>query len=171
MNIKRKLRIYLDTSVVSMIDAPHTPDRETITKEFFQLAVERPDEFELLISPVVILEIDNSPEPRRTMLFDVLEHLNPVKLQKSDDVTFLVECFLEEKVLGSRHHRDLTHIAYAVVARCDYIVSWNFKHFVNFRTISRVSAVVKEYNYGGVFIVTPETFTGERYNEIDRDSD
>ena len=163
----RKLRIYFDTSVISMVDAPHVPDKEAITKAFFQLVFGRPDEFELLISPVVIMEIENCPEPKRTMLLDVLDHLNPVKLPKTDDVTDLVERFLEGKVLGSRHHRDLTHIAYAVVARCDYIVSWNFRHFVNYRTINRVGAVIKEYNYGGVFIVTPETFTGERYHEID----
>ena len=90
-----------------------------------------------------------------------------MKLQKTDEVTVLVERFLEEKVLGIRHHRDLTHLAYAVVAWCDYIVSWNFRHFVNYRTINRVNAVVKDYNYGSVFIVTPETFIGEQYHEID----
>ncbi|MCL2348336.1 MAG: hypothetical protein FWC50_08755 [Planctomycetaceae bacterium] len=37
--------------------------------------------------------------------------------------------------------------------------------------IGRLSAVLKEYNHGSVFIVTPETFTGERDHEIDRDSD
>jgi len=165
---KRKIRIYIDTSVISMIDTPHIPEMEAITKEFFRLVAESPDKFELLISPVLFTEIENCPEPKRTMLYDFLDDLKPIKLQKTDDVSTLVNRFLEEKVLGSRHHRDLSHIAYAVAAHCDYIVSWNFKHFVNYRTISRVSAIVKEYNYGGVFIVSPETFTGERrYHEID----
>jgi predicted nucleic acid-binding protein len=168
----RKLRLYLDTSVISMIASPQVTVREVITKEFFRLVAERPDEFELVISPVVIEEIDQSPEPRLTILVEFLDDLKPTILQKTNDVSFLVEQFFEKNVLGNRHYNDLTHIAYAIAARCDYIISWNFRHFVNYRTISRVSAIVKEFNYGGgTFIVSPETFVGEHYHEINGDSD
>ena len=164
---KRKIRIYIDTSVISMIDTPHVPEMEAITKDFFRLVAESPDKFELLISPVVIAEVANCPDEKRSKLQGLIDELQCILLPETTEVENLVDVFLSEKVLGQKHYRDLSHIAYAVVARCDYIVSWNFKHFVNFRTISRVSVIVKEYNYGGVFIVSPETFTGERYHEID----
>ncbi|MDR0869943.1 MAG: hypothetical protein LBN39_04040 [Planctomycetaceae bacterium] len=48
------IRIYSDTSVISCIDAPDTPEREDITRRFFQLVMENPDEYELVISPVTM---------------------------------------------------------------------------------------------------------------------
>ena len=164
----RKLRIYLDTSVISMINAPHVPDKEAVTKEFFRYVTERPDEFELFISPVLVAEIKKCPSnERRSKLLDTLNDIPFTFIQETTEIENLVNIFIAEKVLGERHQNDLTHISFAVVARCDYIVSWNFRHFVNYRTINRVGTVLKEYNYGSVFIVTPETFTGEQYHEID----
>ena len=164
----RKLRIYLDTSVISMIDAPHVPVKEAITKAFFRYVTEHPEEFELLISPVLVTEIKKcQSDEKRSKLLDLLNDIPFTFLPETMEVENLVNIFLAEKVLGERHQSDLMHLAYAVVARCDYIVSWNFRHFVNYRTIKRVNAVVKDYNYGGVFIVTPETFIGEQYHEID----
>jgi predicted nucleic acid-binding protein len=163
----RKLRLYLDTSVIGMMDSPLAPDKEEITKEFFRIVAGRPDEFELLISPVVIAEIKNAPSDKSLKLLARIDDFQCTLLPESLEAGNLADILLSKKVLAQRHHRDLLHMAYAIVARCDYIISWNFTHFVNFRTISRVSAVAKEYNNGSVFIVSPETFTGERFHEID----
>jgi hypothetical protein len=163
----RQLRLYLDTSVIGMMDSPRAPDKETITKEFFRLVTGRPEEFELLISPVVIAEIRNAPSDTSLKLLARIDDFQWTRLPESLEVENLANVFLARKVLAPQNHRDLLHIAHAVVARCDYIVSWNFKHFVNYRTINRVKNAVKEYNYGDVSIVTPETFTGEQFHEID----
>jgi len=166
-DIMRKFRLYLDTSVIGMMDSPRAPDKEIITKEFFRLVTGRPEEFELLISPVVIAEIRNAPTETSLKLLARIDDMQCTRLPESLEVENLAGVLLSKNVLAKKHHRDLLHIAYAIVARCDYIISWNFAHFVNFRTIRRVSAVAKEYNNGSVFIVSPETFTGERFHEID----
>ena len=166
-DIMRKFRLYLDTSVIGMMDSPRAPDKEINTKEFFRLVTGRPEEFELLISPIVIAEISDCSGETRAKLFGLIDELQCTLIPESLEVENLAHVFLARKVLAPQHHRDLLHIAHAVVARCDYIVSWNFKHFVNYRTINRVRNAVKEYNYGDVSIVTPETFTGERFHEID----
>jgi len=163
----RKNRIYLDTSVISHIDAPHKPIQEAVTKVFYRILDERADEYELFISPVVILEVDACPEPKQTKLVKLLQHLNCSVLPESQEVNDLVRTYIEEKVLDAKHYRDLTHIAYAVIARCDYIVSWNFKHFVNPNTISRVNTVNRMYNYSAAYIVSPHVFTGELTDEND----
>ena len=163
----KKLRIYLDTSVISHIDAPHKPNEEAVTKVFYRILDERADEYELFISPVVFLEVDVCPEPKQSKLLQLLRNLNYSALAESQEVNDLVEAYIEEKVLNAKHYRDLSHIAYAVVARCDYIVSWNFKHFVNPNTISRVNTVNRAYNYGITYIVSPHVFTGELTDEND----
>ena len=69
--------------------------------------------------------------------------------------------YVQHGVMGQKHIRDLTHIAYTVLARCDYIVSWNFKHLVNAQTMSRVNLFNQTNNYCGVNIVSLFIITGK----------
>ena len=50
---------------------------------------------------------------------------------------------------------DCLHIATAVVNDCDLIVSWNFKHLVNYKTISKVRVVNAINRYKEIGIVSP----------------
>jgi len=64
-------------------------------------------------------------------------------------------------VLSAKRHDDLRQIAIATVNQCDYIVSWNFKHFVNINVINRVNAVNKLNGYGDVMILPPTMLSGQ----------
>ncbi|MGL6225337.1 MAG: hypothetical protein ACRC10_01775 [Thermoguttaceae bacterium] len=75
----------------------------------------------------------------------------------------MAQLYLDGEVLGKKHYRDLLHIAYAVISHCDYIISWNFKHFVNIQTITRVNAVNRDNHLSPLFILSPEAFIGESY--------
>ena len=55
---------------------------------------------------------------------------------------------------------DLRHIAIAVNNNCKYIVSWNFKHFVNPKTMNAVAAINKLNNLNDVTIVSPSMMLG-----------
>lgn len=58
-------------------------------------------------------------------------------------------------MLKEKSRDDLRHISLAVIAECDYIISWNFKHFVNIRTINKVQAVNKLVGYHDISILPP----------------
>lgn len=161
----RKIKLYLDTSVVSHIDAPDRPDWEAVTKTFFRFVQEHSDEYVLLISPVVELELSNCPGPKRLRLAEFLAGLKYAMLPDNQDVLDLTRAYLDGDVLPAKHHRDLSHLAYAVVARCDYLVSWNMRHLVVARTISSAHAVNQANNYNSPFIVTPSIITGEQRHE------
>jgi predicted nucleic acid-binding protein len=62
-------------------------------------------------------------------------------------------------VLSQANIDDLRHVAYAVVSRCDYVVSWNMRHLANARTEIRVCRVNANENYAKISIITPEHFT------------
>ena len=160
-NNKRKLRIYLDTSVVSMIDTPHLPEREAVTKAFFRMMEEQPEDYEIFISPVSLEEIGNAPEMIRKRSFAVLESVGAVEIPVKEEADDLSQLYIAAEVLSKQHINDLLHVAYAVSARCDFIVSWNMKHLVRAWTIERVNAVNFENHYPTIQIVTPEVFTGE----------
>lgn len=167
----RKLRLYLDTSVISCLDVPKQPVQEAATKAFYHHVKEKTDEIELIVSPVLLFELENCPEPKRSQLFSYLKGLKYIQLPENEEALELADLYVEAGVLSARHFRDLTHIAYAVLAKCDYIVSWNFNHFTNIRTISRVNDVNQDNRYPSIDIVPPPFITGEDGYDRDDDSD
>ena len=47
------------------------------------------------------------------------------------------------------------HIAAAVINNCDCIISWNFKHIVNIKTIRGARAITNLEGYKGIDIINP----------------
>ena len=56
----RKIRLYLDTSPIIMVEPDQDPIRQAITNEFFRVVSERPDEYDLFVSHVTIDELNNA---------------------------------------------------------------------------------------------------------------
>ena len=72
----------------------------------------------------------------------------------------LTNKYMEYDVLKEKSRDDCRHIALATINDCDYIISWNFKHFVNIRTIDKVQAVNKLFGYREIKIVPPPMLLG-----------
>ena len=150
----KKRKIYLDTSIISYLDAPDTPDKMEDTWELWIL-LEKNIEFDTVTSVVTQTEINQCHEPKRTKLITCLSSIECPILHESPEVITLVDEFINFSVLSRKHYNDLLHIAYAVVAGCDCIVSWNFKHFVNINTIDRVNATNLLNGYPPIKIISP----------------
>ena len=161
----RKIRIYLETSPVIMIQPDQNPIHQAITKEFFRVIVGSKDEYELLISPVTADELDAGNAEQREYSNSLLSELSYTELPQSAEAENLARVYAANNVLGQKHTADLMHVAYAVVARCDYIVTWNMKHLAKARTMDRVNRVNGLENYANIVIVTPQHFTGEISND------
>ena len=125
----RRLRLYLDTSVIGDFDAD--TERGATTREFFRIVSENDDEFEIVLSPVVTEELQDAPERIRNQAAAMLESIGFILLPISAEAEDLAILYIKHGVLGERHIEDLTHIAYATLSRCDYVISWNMKHIVS----------------------------------------
>ena len=157
----RKTRLYLDTSPIIMIEPDQDPRRKAITEEFFRIVAEKQDEYELYVSPETIQELRNvKSEEKRKASIDFLNATKHTELPQNDVAENLAWIYVIEGVLTQTHIDDLTHVAYAVVAECDYVITWNMRHLANDRTVSRVNIVNATENYGKIFIATPEFITG-----------
>jgi hypothetical protein len=53
------------------------------------------------------------------------------------------------------------HIASAIVSECNVLLSWNFKHLVNIRTINGVRSITALTGYRFVDIYTPTIFVSK----------
>jgi hypothetical protein len=59
-------------------------------------------------------------------------------------------------VLGPGSYSDVLHIALATTRRVDVLVSWNFRHIVNFGRIRLFNAANLEEGFGVLEIRTPK---------------
>ncbi|MGL6225720.1 MAG: hypothetical protein ACRC10_03730 [Thermoguttaceae bacterium] len=158
----RKLKLFLDTSVISHIDAPHKPYEEVATKAFFRYLNQHREEYELVISAVVKKEIDACPKvSKRDNMINLIDEFQVVILPFDEESEQLAQSYIKQGVLSSRSIDDLTHVAYAVVNNCNHILSWNFKHFVNLKTINAVNGINEALSYRRISIITPQFFIGE----------
>ena len=148
-----KIRIYLDTSVISYLEAEDTPEKMQDTINFWQELIK--GQFIVTISDLTVAELYMCPEPKRTLLFKHLSAIDYVEVREISETIMLADEYLKYGVLNLKSRDDCRHIAIATITGCKYIVSWNFKHFVNIKTINKVQAVNKLMNYNEINILPP----------------
>ncbi|OQX76004.1 MAG: hypothetical protein B6D64_10665 [Bacteroidetes bacterium 4484_276] len=67
----------------------------------------------------------------------------------------LAEQYIKEGVVGITSRADCFHIALATLNNADVLVSWNFKHIVNYKRIRGYNAVNYKLGYKILDIRTP----------------
>ena len=149
----RKLKLYLDSSTISHLFADDVPEKMADTNQLWEDFID--DKYQLYISPVVIAEIDNCPEPKRSNLYAKMKQIQFEILERTEEITYLAGEYINNGVLSEKSFVDCLHIAFAVVNNCDIIVSWNFKHLVNVKTINKVKIVNAINQYREISIVPP----------------
>ena len=148
-----KIKIYLDTSVISHMDAEETPEKMQDTVDLWQELIR--GQYIVTISDLTIAELTQCPEPKRALLFEHLSVIDYVEVREIPESITLADEYLKYGVLNPKSRDDCRHIAIATITGCKYIVSWNFKHFVNIKTINKVQAVNKLMNYNEINILPP----------------
>ncbi|KLU60153.1 hypothetical protein CEB3_c35840 [Peptococcaceae bacterium CEB3] len=147
------IKIYLDTSVISHLEAEDTPEKMQDTLQFWQEL--RKSKYLVTISDLTIAELTKCPEPKRSLLFQYLNQINYEEIQETQETIALADAYLKYGVLNPKSRDDCRHIAISTIVGCKYIVSWNFQHFVNIKTINKVQAVNKLLDYSEISILPP----------------
>jgi len=85
--------------------------------------------------------------------------MEPVVL--NEEVDTLTAEYIRAGVLGEASRDDATHVAAATVAGADLILSWNFRHIVNFDRICGFNSVNMRNGYRSMTILSPREVTDE----------
>ena len=149
----KKLKIYLDTSVISHLDHQDAPEKMVDTRRLWELV--KSGSFDVCVSPVVIAEVMACAETKRIILLSWLGDVDLTELPESNEVHELAKRYIDAGILRPKSFDDCQHIAYACVYDCDVLVSWNFKHMVNTTTIAGVKGVNALEGYREMPILTP----------------
>ncbi len=145
-----KTRIYIDTSVIGgYYDNEFMVD----TRLFFN-RIEKKN-FDIYLSEVSHAELSVAPQKVRNVLKRIpLDCL--IELQFTEEAKQVADIYIKDKVLGIASLNDAYHIAIATVNRIDVVVSWNFKHIVNFNKIRLFNAVNLKLGYPAIDIRSPK---------------
>jgi len=145
----KKLRVYLDTSVVGgCFDPEFAVWSNALVADF------EAQRFLPAVSELVAAEVEVAPANVRKK-FDELLDLGAELLRIDQEALDLAGEYSQHEILPPKFRNDLLHIAIATVGDVDVLVSWNFKHIVRLEKIRLYSAVNLEAGYKPLQIYSP----------------
>lgn len=150
MKMKRKIKVYLDTSVISALFDDRNPERKSLTKAFF----DEIGNFDVYISEITSAEIERAPNLKiQSEMEEFISQFS--KLLLSEEVEWLANEYIRYGAVPEGYSEDATHIAITVINELDYLLSWNFKHIVRIKTKDIVRMVNTLNGFRQIEILTP----------------
>jgi predicted nucleic acid-binding protein len=147
-----KTRIYIDTSVIG---GYYDAEFDTATQKLFGRIADK--EFDVYFSEVNETELINAPQQVR----DVVKFI-PTDcfhfISVTEEVETLTPLYISEKALGNASENDAYHIALASINRIDCLISWNFKHIVNYDKIKLFNSINMRFGCPLIDIYSPLEF-------------
>lgn len=159
MEADSKIKVYLDTSVISYLDQQDAPVEMAQTREVWEKI--KSGKYDVYISDVVLRELNECKEDKRNILLNYLKEIKFQTVEITDKTMKLAEKFIDLGVLKKKSFDDCQHIAAAIVSDCDIIISWNFKHIVNVKTIRGVKVVTTMEGFKDLLIYQPTALLEE----------
>ncbi len=147
------MKFYVDTSVWG---GYYDKEFSEWTIPFIEQA--RQGRFTIALSDVTLDELQSAPEKVQDLPTTI-----PTKFIEAVTITEeqfkLAGHYLSEGALPQKFYSDAQHIAIASILKVDSLVSWNFKHMVNFFRIKQYNAINLKFGYQTIDIRTPKEVT------------
>jgi predicted nucleic acid-binding protein len=154
MEASTKLKLYLETSLISMYfqnDAPYFRD---LTKLFWKNIL--PD-FEVYISEITFEELMAIKNPQlKRQVGNLIKDI--IVLQRTVDIDRITDLYLSQKKMP---RADAMHLAFASLWGMNFIVTWNLRHLYKPSTQELIREVNLRLKLPIPVIVTPENFFEE----------
>ena len=144
---------YLESSVWNRIVDREDPERRRITRIFLDRARRK---LRWFASAVVRAELGETPDLElRHELFRQLRRHRPRAVTVAPRTTAVLDGLMERGIGTPARAADMMHLALAISAGMDFLVSWDERHLAN----PRVERLVREYcrltGYNLIRIGTP----------------
>jgi predicted nucleic acid-binding protein len=120
---------------------------ERIKNKEFDVYFSEVNDEELLFAPLHIKAVKNQ------IPSDCFHYI-----EITEDAEKLAQLYILEGALNEESKNDAFHIALASLNRVDCLISWNFKHIVNFNKIKTFNSINMRYGYPLIDIRSPLEF-------------
>jgi hypothetical protein len=153
-----RMRVYVDTSVFG-----GAFDEQFAEPSRLFLDHVKQGRYFILISAVTFDELQGAPNNVR-QLIDSIPAGSLEEITINQEVIKLAQAYIAAGALGPAMENDALHVAAATVAKADVILSWNFKHIVNFDRILKFNGVNIMNGYSQISIHSPLEMTYDDEN-------
>lgn len=116
-----KLKVYLDTSVISHLMQEDVPEKMADTLKLWDMF--KAGKFDVYLSTVTLEEVSDCPEPKRSQMYHYLEQIDYTPIEITDDMSDIAQQIIDMSILTKKSYDDCQHIAAAVIYGCDCIIS------------------------------------------------
>jgi len=145
---QKPIKLYADTSVFGGV---FDKEFEAPSKVFFEAV--RKSKFSLVTSELVRQEIQAAPVKVKKLFYEILQIAEITEI--TNKALKLQQAYIDANILSEKYSTDALHVALATVSEVSLIVSWNFKHIVNFQKIPMYNAVNKLRGFNDISIYSP----------------
>jgi predicted nucleic acid-binding protein len=146
------MKFYLDTSVFGGF---FDKEFQEPTRKLFKFI--KDNNVKLLYSDIIEEELELAPQAVKLVASQLL--INSLYIARTDEMTNLSQVYLKEGALTAKSANDALHIAIATISGASDVISWNFKHMVNFIRIRQYNSINLREGYGLINIYTPQEIT------------
>jgi len=164
-------RVYVETSIVS-----HAVSRPSRSAHLAYLQKQARDwwaieksKFEITTSTLVLSEASRG-DPK--LVEKRLALLEGSQILEIDEKTAaLAERFVFEFLIPPKASNDAIHVAAAVFAKADFLLTLNCRHIANAHILPMVYRIIREQGLPAPIICTPAEFLGDLYETDDEQPD
>ena len=163
----KKLKLYFDASAIGYLDEQTSPkemqDMLVLWDEIKQ------GKYDVVLSRVTLDEITAiGNKEKLNTLFDFLSEISYDTVEVNDEIKKIAEMVKTNQLLiSNKHQGDRLHIGCAVVNGCDVLVSYNFKHLANVKTIKGVRGISSLAGYGYIEIMPAAMLIADKPEGVD----
>ncbi|MDR1297204.1 MAG: hypothetical protein LBO05_07500 [Deltaproteobacteria bacterium] len=145
-------KIYLETT---MFNYYFDKEREAhpYTVKLFEEVQE--GKFRPFSSQYVLGELGQAPEPKRGLMFGLIDEYKIITLDASEEAERLASLYVSEGIIPPKYLTDGIHIATATINDMDMILSLNFRHIVRKKTIELTEYINIRSGYRKINIFSP----------------
>lgn len=137
-------RVYIDTSIIGgCFDTEFAAASNRLMHDF------RTNRLKAVVSDLVAIEISRGFAEIQEQFRQLLtwEH---EWLDTTGEAVVLADAYQAQNILTPKYYDDGLHIAMATISEVDVLVSWNFRHIVNFHRIRLFNSINLSLGYKAV---------------------
>jgi predicted nucleic acid-binding protein len=152
-------RVYIETTIPSLYHTLRS-DAESVARMHWtrQWWAEFAPRFELLISPAVILELQQGSTEKTKERLELISGLRLLEI--TEEVERIVATYVDRLVMPSDPGGDALHLAVSSHYGIDVLLTWNCRHLANPNKTDHIRAVNRELGLPVPLITTPLNYVG-----------
>jgi predicted nucleic acid-binding protein len=148
-----KIRLCLDTSFMSHLDADDVPQKMQDTLELAEYM--KAGMFEIVLPEVAFEEMKKCKQPKQDFMLDFVNEIEYIYLDVNETIRHIADEVTKAGLLKEKQRNDRLLIGCAVYSQSDYLVSWNIEDLANVDTVEGVRKISDLMGLYNIDIVTP----------------